>query len=165
MFEPEPGLIIWTAISFLVLLFLLKRFAYKPLLGFMEERERAIREAIEGSQRTRASAEELLSQYTRQLEESRGEAHKMIEEGRIVGENLKKDILAKASEESKTLLKKVQEEIEKEKKKALVDIQGRVADLSLQIASKVIQKSLKADDHVKLIEDSLAKVREEYGKG
>lgn len=165
MFEPEPGLMIWTLISFILLLFLLKRFAYKPLLDFMEQRERRIREAIEESQRVRTAAEELLSQYKRQLKESRAEAQKNIEEGRIVGENLKRDILAKASEETKTLVKKAQEEIEREKRKALIELQEYVADLSLQIASKIIHDSLKPQDHMKLIEESLAKIKEEYGKG
>lgn len=164
MFQPEPGLIIWTIISFIVLLFLLKKFAYKPLLGFMEQRERSIREAIEESQQTRKAAEDLLSQYKRQLEESRGEARKIIEEGGALGEKLKKDILAKASEESKVLIEKAQEEIGREQQKALMDLEAHVADLSLAIASKIIQNSLKPDDHMKLIEESLIKVKEMYGK-
>lgn len=165
MFELEPGLMIWTVITFLLLLALLSKFAYKPILGLMEQREQAIRQSIEDSQRARATAEELLSQYKKQLEEGRGEAHKIIEESRVIGENVKREILAKASDESKLLVKKAKEEIEREKRQALMELQERVADLSVEIASKVIQTSLKPNDHMKLIEASLAKVKEEYGKG
>lgn len=162
MFEPELGLMVWTLISFFVLLFLLKKFAYKPILAFMEQREQSIKEAIEEAQSTHKAAKELLSQHKSQLEEGRREARKIIEEGRAIGENLKKDILTQASQESKDLVKKAQEEIEREKMKALIELQDSIADLSVQIASKIIQGALKPDDHLKLIEGSLAKMMEDY---
>ena len=165
MFELEPGLMIWTVITFLLLLVLLSKFAYKPILGLMEQRELGIRHSLEEAQRRREEAEALLADYRKQLEQGRSEAHKIIEESRVIGENVKREILTKASEESKLLVKKAQEEIEREKRQALMALQERVADLSLEIASKVIQSSLKPSDHMKLIEASLTKVKEEYGKG
>lgn len=162
MFEPEPGLIIWTLISFFALLFLLKRFAYKPILAFMENRERSIRKAIEEAQSTNNAAKEMLSQCKGQLDEGRREAQKIIEEGRTIGENLKKDILLHASVESKGLIKKAKEEIERERMKALIELQDSIADLSVQVASKIIKSTLKPDDHLKLVDGFLAKMMEEY---
>lgn len=161
MFEPELGLMLWTLISFFLLLFLLKRFAYKPILAFMEDRERSIWEAIDGAQSTRTDAEKLLSQYKRQLEEGRMEAEKIIKEGKVISENLKKEILLEASQESKEMIKKAQEEIEREKMKTLTELQEAIAALSVQIASKIIKNSLNQDEHVKLIETSFAKIMED----
>ncbi|MFQ5579701.1 MAG: F0F1 ATP synthase subunit B [Nitrospiria bacterium] len=164
MFEAEPGLIIWTWLTFLTLVALLAKFAYKPIVGMLEARETSIREELEASEKTRLEAEGVLAQYKSQLDEGRAEVQKMIEEGRVAGEKLKKDILAKASEESKSLTQKAQEEIEREKQKALMELQERVADLSVQVATKMIQGSLSEDGHQKLIESAISQVKETYQK-
>jgi len=164
MFEAEPGLIIWTWLCFGILLALLSKFAYKPIVGFLESRAASIREELEGSEAKRKEAEDLLSQYKAQLDEGRVEVQKMIEEGRSVGEKLKREIVDKAAEESKGLVKKAQEEIDREKKKALMELQEQVAEMSVQVASKMIGETLQAKDHEKLIEDALSQVKENYAK-
>ena len=81
MFEAEPGLMLWTVISFFILLVLLRRFAYKPLVGMMSKREAAIRESIEEAKRTREAAEELQEKYRKLIAEARDESKKIISEG------------------------------------------------------------------------------------
>lgn len=164
MFEAEPGLIIWTWLTFGVLVALLAKFAYKPIVALLESRETSIREELEASEKTRKEAEALLSQYQAKLSDGRGEVQKMIEEGRSVGEKLKREIMEKASEESKELVKKAQEEIEREKQKALMDLQEHVAKLSVSVATKMIATTLQPEDHGKLIEGALAQVKEAYVK-
>lgn len=164
MFEVEPGLIIWTWLCFGVLLALLSKFAYKPIVAFLDSRAASIHEELEGAETKRKEAEELLSQYKAQLNEGRVEVQKMIEESRAVGEKLKRDIVDKAADESKQLIKKAQEEIDREKKKALMEIQEQVAELSVQVASKMIRETLETKDHEKLIEDALVQVKENYAK-
>ncbi|NOY83642.1 MAG: F0F1 ATP synthase subunit B [Nitrospirae bacterium] len=164
MFEAEPGLIIWTWLCFGVLLALLSKFAYKPIVAFLDSRAASIQEELEGSEAKRKEAEDLLVKYKTQLDEGRLEVQKMIEEGRAVGEKLKREIVDKAADESKGLVKKAQEEIDREKKKALMELQEQVAELSVQVASKMIQDTLQPKDHEKLIEDALAQVKENYAK-
>ncbi len=164
MFEAEPGLIIWTWLCFGVLFALLSKFAYKPIVAFLEKRAESVREELEVSETKRKEAEDLLEQYKAQLDEGRVEVQKMIEEGRSVGEKLKREIVDKAADESKGLVKKAQEEIDREKKKALMELQEQVAELSVQVASKMIQDTLEPKDHEKLIEDALAQVKENYAK-
>ncbi len=164
MFEADPGLIIWTWICFITLLALLAKFAYKPIVAMIESRATSIREDLDASEMKRKEAEEVLAQYKAQLDEGRSEVQKMIEEGRAVGEKLKREIMAKADEESKALVKKAQEEIEREKKKALMELQEQVAELSVQVATKMISQTLEPSDHEKLIEGALAQVKEEYAK-
>ncbi len=164
MFEAEPGLIIWTWLTFGVLLALLAKFAYKPIVAMLAGRETLIREELEASEKNRKDAEDLLAQYKTQLAEGRGEVQKMIEEGRSVGEKLKRDIVEKAAEESRELVRKAQEEIDREKNKALMALQERVAVLSVEVASKVIEEALGPQDHEKLIVGALAQVKERYAK-
>ncbi len=164
MFEAEPGLMIWTWLCFGVLLALLSKFAYKPIIAFLDSRAASIREELEGSEAKRKEAEDLLARYKTQLDEGRLEVQKIIEEGRAVGEKLKREIVDKAADESKGLVKKAQEEIDREKKKALMELQEQVAELSVQVASKMIQSTLQTKDHEKLIEDALTQVKENYAK-
>lgn len=164
MFEADPGLIIWTWICFIILLALLSKFVYKPIVAMIDSRSTSVREELDASERMRKEAEDLLAQYKVQLDEGRVEVQKMIEEGRFAGEKLKREIVDKAAEESKQLVKKAQEEIDREKKKALMELQEQVAELSVQVASKMIRETLETKDHEKLIEAALAQVKENYAK-
>lgn len=163
MFEAEPGLMIWTVISFFVLLFILAKFAYRPLLDLLEKREKAIHDAIEESKKSRQEAEELLGKYKKQMEESRAEARKIIEEARKIGEEIKGDILQKATEESNLILKKTQDEVARERDKAILELRERIVDLSMLIATKLIDKAMTQDDQIKLIEESLSEIKGIYG--
>lgn len=160
----EPGLVFWTWISFIVLLILLKKFAYPQILKGLKKREETIQQQLEEARRTKQEAQSLLEEYRQQLAEARSEAQKIINEGKQLGENMRKEILQKAQQESNEIVKRAQEEIELQKQKALLELKERIADLSLAAASKIIQKSLDPKDHQRLIEDYLAQVGERYGK-
>jgi F-type H+-transporting ATPase subunit b len=162
MFQAEPGLIIWTLISFTILLVLLWKVAYKPITRALKKREDTIRDSLEEAKKTRESAETLLEDYKKQLAQAREEAHKILSEGKTLGENVKKEIIQKAHEESNQIVKRAQEEIEFQKEKALMDLKEKIADLTIMAASKVIEKSLDKKDHEQLLEEYISKVGEKY---
>jgi F-type H+-transporting ATPase subunit b len=162
MFQAEPGLMIWTVISFTILLVLLWKVAYKPITKALKKREDSIRNSLEEAQKTRESAEDLLNDYKNQLAQAREEAKKIISEGKVMGENVKKEIIQKAHEESNQIVKRAQEEIEFQKEKALMELKERIADLTIMAASKVIEKKLNKKDHEQLIEEYISKVGENY---
>jgi F-type H+-transporting ATPase subunit b len=164
MFKPEPGLIIWTVISFFLLLVLLKKLAYPQILKAMKTREETIARQLEEAEKTKAAAEQLLADYRRQLADARAEAQKLINEGRGLGESMRKEIIQKAQEESNLIVKRAQEEIELQKQKALLELREKVADLSIMAASKVITKSLNSEDNRRLVEEYVSKVGDLYGK-
>ena len=164
MFKFEPGLIIWTLVSFFILLILLKKVAFPPILQGMKKREETIKQQLDEAQKTKKEAETLMEDYKRQLAEARSEAQKIINEGKGLGESMRKEILQKAQEESNQIVKRAQEEIELQKQKALMELQEKIADLSIMAASKVINKSLNLEDHRRLVEDYISKVGELYGK-
>ncbi|HSB06344.1 MAG TPA: F0F1 ATP synthase subunit B [Thermodesulfobacteriota bacterium] len=164
MFKAEPGLIIWTLISFFILLILLRKVAYPQILKAMKNREETIKQQLEEAQKIKKEAEAFLEDYKRQLAEARSEAQKVINEGKDLGENMRKEIIQKAQEESNHIVKRAQEEIELQKQKAILELQERIADLSIMAASKVINKSLNPEDHRRLVEEYISKVGELYGK-
>jgi F-type H+-transporting ATPase subunit b len=162
MFQAEPGLMIWTVISFTILLVLLWKVAYKPITKALKKREDSIRDSLEEAQKTRESAETLLNDYKNQLAQAREEAQKIISEGKVMGENVKKEIIQKAHEESNQIVKRAQEEIEFQKEKALMELKEMIADLTIMAASKVIEKTLDKKDHEQLIDEYISKVGENY---
>ena len=158
MFEAEPGLMIWTVISFFILLILLRKFAYKPLVSLMHKREETIRESIEEVKRTREDAEELHERYKKLILEARNEAKKIIDEGKALGEQARKEMVNKANDESAQVVKRAQEQIAFEKERALSKLREQIADLSIMAASKVIDRSLSKEDHMKLLEEYVQKI-------
>jgi F-type H+-transporting ATPase subunit b len=164
MFKAEPGLIIWTIISFILLVLLLWKVAYPQILKGMKKREETIKQQLEEAQKTKKEAENLLEDYRRQLAEARSEAQKIINEGKSLGENMRKEIVQKAQEESNQIVKRAQEEIELQKQKAILELQEKIADLSIMAASKIINKSLNTEDNRRLVEEYVSKVGELYGK-
>src|SRR4030042_2411519 len=125
MFKAEPGLIIWTLISFFILLILLRKVAYPQILKAMKNREETIKQQLEEAQKIKKEAEAFLEDYKRQLAEARSEAQKVINEGKELGENMRKEIIQKAQEESNHIVKRAQEEIELQKQKAILELQER----------------------------------------
>lgn len=164
LFKAEPGLIIWTLISFFLLLVLLAKLAYPQILKGLKKREETIQQQLEEARKTKQEAETLLADYKRQLSEARSEAQKVINEGRALGENMRKEITQKAQDESNQIVKRAQEEIELQKQKAILELQEKIADLSIMAASKIINKSLNTEDHRRLVEEYVSKVGELYGK-
>ena len=164
MFTFEPGLIIWTLVSFFILLILLKKVAFPPILKGMKKREETIKQQLEEAQKTKKEAENLLGDYKRQLAEARSEAQKIINEGKSLGENMRKEIVQKAQEESNQIVKRAQEEIELQKQKAILELQEKIADLSIMAATKIINKCLNTEDNRRLVEEYVSKVGDRYGK-
>ena len=157
---PEINQLIYSTVAFFILLFLLSRFAFPPILNVLDKRAQTIRESLEKAEETRAEAEKLLSDYREQLSQARSEAQQIIGQGRILGENMKKDMVEKANREARSMIDRAQTEISLEKEKAFAELRNRIADLSIELASQVTQKSLDRKDHVRLIEDYLARVGE-----
>ena len=164
MFKAEPGLIIWTIISFILLVILLWKVAYPQILKGMKNREETIKQQLEEAQKTKKEAENLLEDYKRQLAEARSEAQKIINEGKSLGGNMRKEIVQKAQAGSNQIVKRAQEEIELQKQKAILELQEKIADLSIMAATKIINKSLNTEDNRRLVEEYVSKVGDLYGK-
>lgn len=144
--------------AFVVLLIVMWKFAFPPITKMLDERANKIRESLDKAEETKVEAERLLTEYQQQLAAARTEANKVIEQGRVVAEGMKAEIIAKAKEEAEAEKAKAIEAIKAEKAAAMADLQAQVADISVAVAGKIIGSSLKVEDQTALIERYVSEV-------
>ncbi|MHA6250682.1 F0F1 ATP synthase subunit B [Oceanobacillus sp. CAU 1775] len=150
-----------TLFFFVVLLALLRKFAWGPLMNMMETRENYVANEIEAAEKSRAEAEKAAAEATTQLNQVRQEAQKMIEDAKNAGIRQEQDIIASAREEADRIKKMAQADIQNEKEQAINALQAQVASLSVLVASKVIEKEIDAADQAQFINDYIKEVGEE----
>jgi F-type H+-transporting ATPase subunit b len=158
MLDPNPGLIIWTIVTFVLLLIVLRKFAWKPLLTALHDRESSIRGTLEHAENTKAEAERILEENRRQLAKAGEEAQKVLADGRALGEKLKNEIVEQANTQSRRMVDQARLEIERDKDAAIAQLRGEVATLALQAAGKILNETLDAQKHRALIDESLSKL-------
>lgn len=154
----DPGLLLWTVITFLVMMGILWKVAWRPIVDAMDARAEKVRFEIDNAERTRQEAEKLLAQHKAMMDNSRNEAAQIIAKGREEAERMKNEIVEKATAESRTIAERAKKEIELAKDKAIIDIKTEVVVLSTEIASKIINKNIKAEDQKALVEEALNKM-------
>jgi len=146
---------------FILLVYLVGKFAWGPVVNMMQKREEYIANEIEEAEKNRQEAEKASKEAVEQLRQTRQEAQQIIEDARSAGTKLEQDIVESAKQEAERIKKTAQEEIRNEKEKALQALQDKVASLSVLIASKVIEKEISAQDQDELIEKYIKEVGEE----
>lgn len=143
---PEPGLVIWSGLTFLVVLALLTKFAWKPLLGMLKEREDEITSSLEKAKEARQEYERVEAQKAQMLAETRTERDAILKEAREKVEAILDDARKRAQSEGDKLIEQARAQIEREKADAIDALKRQVATLSVEIAGKLIESDLKADD-------------------
>jgi F-type H+-transporting ATPase subunit b len=158
LLDPHAGLMVWTLLIFLVLLFILAKFAFKPLTAAVEAREQALREAIAAAQRDREEAAALLAQQRSQLDASRGEAQQLIAQARAGAEKMRAELLEQTQAQQQELLERARRDIEGEKVRAIADLRREAVDLALAGAGKVLERNLDDATNRQIVEQFLASV-------
>jgi F-type H+-transporting ATPase subunit b len=148
----DHGLQIWTLVAFVVLLALLVKFAFKPIAVALDRRSAAIKASLDEAEKQRAEAKKLMDDYQKQVAQARAEAGKIIEEARVLSEKVRKELVDKANAESGSLIQRAQEEIVRQKEKGIQELKDTVASLSVQIASRVIEKEVNEATHRQLMD-------------
>jgi F-type H+-transporting ATPase subunit b len=146
LITPELGLIFWTGISFLILLFILRKFAWKPILNSVNERESSIRNSLAAAEAAKQEMENLNADSERLLQEARAERELMMKEAREIKTKMITDAKDEAKAEADKMIIHAQAAIESEKKAAVAEIKTTVAELSVQIAEKVVKAELSNKD-------------------
>ena len=158
MLEVHGGLLAWTVITFLILLVVLKKIAWGPIISALETRETEIRDALNSAEKARKDAEKATNEYEELMRKAQIEAQQIIAEGKSAGERIKNDIEVKASEKADAIIAKAKDQIEVERKNAIQDIRTSVIELSMQAAAKVIEKNLDSNDNRELIDKAIERV-------
>jgi F-type H+-transporting ATPase subunit b len=142
LFDINPGLIIWTIISFLILMVALGKYAWKPILKMLGEREDHIRDALEQADRARTEAAELIRQNELNLARAEEEYQKMLREGKLVAEKMKEEIIAKARQQAQRELQQATSEIQRSIESAKQQLRNEVAELAIKTTEKILEESM-----------------------
>ena len=156
--QPDPGLFIWTIVTFLVLLTLLARFAWGPLLKALESRQEAIRKALDEAQQARQELERLHQESIQIIRHARVEAESIISQSRSDADRLRDEMKQKARAEGAAIVRSAERQIQLETARAVQQIRHEAVDLSVTIASKLIGRNLTKEDNARLIEEALTQI-------
>jgi F-type H+-transporting ATPase subunit b len=142
VYDMNTGLSVWTLLVFVVLVFLLGKFAWGPILKMVDERETSIQSALDRAAQSNAEAAMLLAEHKAQLADARRQASELIAEGRAAGDGVRKEIEEKARSEALAILERARNEIGRERDAALEALRKESVDLALAAASKLMQENL-----------------------
>lgn len=160
LITPGLGLVFWTALTFLFLLLILKKFAWKPILGAVSVREEGIREALLSAENARKEMENLKADNERILNEARAEREAMLKDAREIKNKMVSDAKEQAQEQANKMIQQAQAAIESEKKSAMAELKNQVALMSIEIAEKVVRGELSdKDKQLKLVESMLSEAK------
>ena len=160
----QINLMFWTLLIFLLLFWILKRYAFPVILSSVEAREKALEEAIDAAKRDRDEAARLLADQQAQIEGARGESQKIIAEARAMAEKLRADTLEKTRQEQQEMLARARRDLAAEHEKAIAQLRREAVDLAIAGASKVVEENLDSDKNRKIVETFLASLAAESAK-
>lgn len=155
LLEPSYGLIVWTLLAFLTVLFLLKKFAWKPILKSLKEREDSIQNAIDEAKRTREEMQALKAGNEKILQEAKAERDRVMKEAREAKESIIAEAKQKAQKEGERIIAMARETIQNEKMAAITELKNQVASLSIQIAEKILKEELSSQEKQKQLVKAL----------
>jgi F-type H+-transporting ATPase subunit b len=156
--QPDPGLYIWTIATFLVLLALLARFAWRPLLNALDQRQQSISKALDDARQAKQELERLHGESARILVEARAEADAILARTRDDANRFRDELKQKAQVEAANVVKNAERQIELETARALQQIRTEAVDLSVAIASKILQRNVSKEDNQRLIEETFRQI-------
>lgn len=147
-------------ISFLILLFILYKFLYRPLLSFMDKRQKAVRDMIESAQSAEEKAKVYAEQTHKALDMAKEEILKIKEENRKISDAQRRKILEQARKEALVLIAEAKARLSQERESVIKEIKSEIAAISVDIAKRVLGREIKPDDHKRLIEESIAQIED-----
>jgi F-type H+-transporting ATPase subunit b len=152
MLQLEPGMMIWTWVTFFFLFLVLAKIAWKPLLAIVEKREKTISDSLKKAEDAQSEAQRLLEEQQKKLAETQSDIQKMMKESKDLGEKIKNDLVDKAKLESQKLHERARSDIERETEAAVLELKKQVADLAIQAASRLLQENLDSKRNHELID-------------
>lgn len=158
LLDVNPGLVVWTLVTFLLVVFVLKKFAWDKILKALDDRTAGIQAEIEKAQTLRGDAEKALADYRKKIANSKDEALEIINEAKADATNLKNKMVDDANAEIRKLKEQSVKDIELAKAKAIQELQVQIAEMSVMIAGEILEKGLKKDEYQAFIDKELSKL-------
>ena len=157
LLSPSYGLIVWTLVAFLTVLFLLKKFAWKPILKALKEREDFIQNSLDSAERAKEEMKALQAGNEKILADARHERDMLLKDARDIREKMIAEAKGLATKEEERMLKSARENIQNEKMAAITELKNQVGVLSLEIAEKILKAELASDEKQKALVNTLLK--------
>lgn len=154
----NPGLIIWQLLIFVILLFVLRKIAWKPLLTALNSREEGIKDTISQAENLKKEAEQLIEVNKKNLAEANAQSMKIINDAKEVANKMRDDILQKSQEESRRMIEQAKLEINQEKETAMSDLRSEVSDLAIKAAEKILNENLDETKQRKIVDDFINQI-------
>jgi F-type H+-transporting ATPase subunit b len=152
--QPDPGLYIWTILTFLILVGLLAKFAWRPLLAALDERQSSIRKALDDARKAKQDLEAIHAESAKLLAQARSEAAEIVSRSRSDADRFREEMKEKARTEAAGLIRNAERQIELETTRALQQIRQETVDISIGIASKLLQRNVSKEDNERLIAET-----------
>jgi F-type H+-transporting ATPase subunit b len=154
----NPGLIIWQLLIFVILLFILKKIAWKPLLSALHSREQSIKDSIEHAEKLQIDAQELIEVNKRNMAEANAQSMKIINDAKDMAGKMRDEIMSKAQDDSRKLIEQAKTEIKNEKEVAMSDLRNEVSDLAIKAAEKILKDNLDEGKQKKIVNDFISQI-------
>lgn len=154
----DGGLAFWTTLTFLILLFVLGKFAWKPILTALKQREEAIKESLTQAELAKEEAKKILAENQASLAKAEEESKKIIEQSRAYAENLKQQIINESKVQAQKLIEDASAEIERKKLAAFDELKNQVAQIAVDAASKILKENLDAEKNKQLVDKYIKEI-------
>ena len=158
LIDVNPGLIFWQAITFILLLLILKRLAWKPILSALSQRENAIKDSLEKAEKAKEEAQKILQKNQASIANAEEESKKIIEQSRNYADKLKDQMLKESKEQARKIIEDASSEIERKKEETFNELKTKVAEIAIQAAEKILDENLNKDSNKKLVDKYLDKI-------
>jgi F-type H+-transporting ATPase subunit b len=155
LLSPSIGLIVWSLAAFLIILWLLKKFAWKPILKALDEREKSIQDALDAAQKAKEEMKALTADNDRIIAEAKSERDNILKEAREIKDKMIAEAKDRASKEAEKITATARENIQNEKMAAITELKNQVAHLSIEIAEKILKQELSEKDKQKTVINNL----------
>jgi len=158
LLDVNPGLMIWTVVTFIILLLILKKVAWKPILSALDKRENDIREALAQAETAKEEAKKILEENQANLAKAEEESKKIIEQSRNYAQTLKEQMLSDSKEQAKKIVDEASSEIERKKDAAFEELKGQISEIAVNAAEKIIRESLDAQKGKQVVDRYLNEI-------
>jgi F-type H+-transporting ATPase subunit b len=158
LLDVNPGLMIWTVVTFIALLLILRKVAWKPILTALDKRENDIKVALEQAEKAKEEAKQVLEANQANLAKAEEESKKIIEQSRTYAENLKEQMINDSREQAKKIVDEASSEIQRKKDAAFDELKGQIAEIAVGAAEKIIRESLDSQKSKQVIDKYLNEV-------
>jgi F-type H+-transporting ATPase subunit b len=158
LLDVNPGVAIWTVLTFIVLVIVLKMIAWKPILAALAQREEAIKESLEKADKAKEEAQKLLDENQANMAKAGEEAKAIIEQSRQFAEKLKEQMMQESKQQAQKIIEDASAEIDRKKEAAFNELRGHVADIAITAAEKILQENLDKEKQKKVVDKYISEI-------